>query len=151
MVSGWWRVCRDLGYPELDVRRYEDGEYALIQYFNTPIIPSLTKWQAVLTGIRNVEMSASFIKAQADKLNLERGAVWDGLDRRDREILSEIKSEEDHSLDFAAKAADVVKRCPTLMDRIARRGTKELDFKRMVQHIDSRDLSDKHRKGLKRL
>lgn len=151
MVSEWWRVCRDLGYPELDVRKYADGSWSIIQYFQTPIIPSLTKWQPVLMDIRHTEISPTFIKKKADELNLEKGHVWSEVDKNERRIRDEISFEEDRAEVIASKKLDIVKRTPGLMDRIARRGVKELDPRRMLQHIDVRDLSKANREGIKRI
>ncbi len=151
MVSPWWRVCRDVGYPELDVRQYSDGSWALIQYMQSPIVPSLTRWQPVLMDIRNIEISASFIKKKADELNLERGHIWDDVAKNERRIRSEIDFEEDRADKIADAKLAVLKRAPGLMDRVMRRGMKELDPRKMLQHLDIRDLSSSHRKGLKRL
>lgn len=151
MVSPWWRVCRDLGYPELDVRQYADGEWSIIQYLQTPLIPSLTRWQPVLIGIRNVEISATFIKKKADELNLERGHVWDGVRREEARALAEVQADETRAQERAQMKLDIVKRAPDLYARVMRNGVKELELDRLIQHIDIRDLSNKHRKGLKRL
>ena len=52
--------------------------------------------------------------------------------------MDEIAFEEDRSEYMASKNTDIVKRCPTLMDRIARNGMEELDPRKLMQHVDLR-------------
>ncbi len=135
MVSPWWRVCAALGYPELDVVQYPDGEWALIQYYNTPIIPSLTRWNFVLKGIRNTEITPEFIKKYADQLNLEKHTIWEEQEKCERLAKEDVAREERRSEDWATAMLDGVKRNPDLMNRIAKNGLKELDPRKILNHV----------------
>lgn len=135
MVSRWHRVFVSLGYPELDVREFPDGEKMILQYMHAPIIPSLTRWQPVLQGLRNVELSASYLKHWAERLDLTKRGVWDEVDAKDKENLRQMKEEERRAEDFATRATSAIMRNPDLVERIAKNGLKEADPRRILNHV----------------
>ena len=148
MVSPWHRVFCALGYPELDLRTYEDGEHAIVQYLHKPIIPGLAQSQVVLAGLRNVDISEAFLKHWAERLDLTKRGIWADVDRTEKEHMRQMKEEERRSEDFATRMLDGVKRNPDLMNRIAKNGLKELDPRRMINHIPKYKLG-KYGKDLK--
>lgn len=148
MVSPWHRVLVALGYEELDVRQYPDGEICLIQYLNKPIIPSLTRWQPVLQGVRNVEISVGWLKHWAERLDLTKRGVWDKLDQEDKENLRLIKEKDRRAEDFANRMTDGIMRNPDLVERIARNGLKEATMGRIRNHL-SRGKMGKYAKDWK--
>jgi len=135
MVSRWHRVLCALGYPELDVREFYDGEIMLIQYLNTPVVPSLTRWQPVLQGVRNVEISVPWLKHWAERLDLNKRAVWDKLDAEDKENWRLIKEKDRRAEDFANRMTDGIMRNPDLVERIAKNGLKEATMGRLRNHL----------------
>ncbi len=151
MCSKYYCWTKDMGYPELDVRQFPDGSWQLIQYLNTPIIPSLTRFQPVLMGIRNVEISPSFIKHHADRLNLEKGAVWAEQKKSEQKAMDDVAYEERRAIDFSENMMKGLKRSPALLERIRRNGLKELDLRRQVQYLDVRDLPENQRRDIKRI
>jgi hypothetical protein len=135
MVTPWWAVCADLGYPELDVIKYEDGEHAIIQYLRSPVIPSLTPWQVVLSKLRHIEMSPWVIKKWAEQLDLEKKHTWAELERKEAETLREIAYEEQRFADKSAIAYNSVIRNPDLMERVAKNGVQELTLRSISRQI----------------
>ncbi len=135
MVSKFYCWCKDQGYPELDVIQYPDGEWCLIQYMQTPIIPALTKWNYVLKGIRNTEITPEFIKKYADQLNLEKHTVWEEQEKSERLALEESLYEERRSEDRADQWLKGIRNNDALMQRIAKNGLRELDPRRILNNI----------------
>lgn len=148
MVGPWWRVCKSLGYPELDVIKYPDGEFCIIQYMNAPIIPSRTKWMPVLQKIRNVEMTASFLKHHADRLNLQYRHVWDEQAAAERRALEEVATEERRATDFSDRMFKAVRNNPDMMERIAKNGLGELNPLKMLNQIPRHKLGKGYRERI---
>lgn len=135
MVSKYYCWCKDQGYPELDVVQYPDGEWALIQYMQTPIIPSLTKWNFVLKGIRNTEINPEFIRKFADQLNIEKHTVWEEQAKCERLAHEQELYEERRVQDRADQWMKGIRNNDALMERIAKNGLRELDPRRILNHI----------------
>lgn len=147
MVSRWHRCFVDMGYHELDLVEYPDGEKAIIQYFNAPIVPSLTKWGFVLTKIRNTHVDYYWLKEKADALNLEKKAVWAEQDAIDKEALRRTLEEDRRADDFATRMMNNVKNNDAWMQRIARNGLKELNPLRLLNNIPKYRLGSKYREN----
>jgi hypothetical protein len=135
MVSRWHRCFVAMGYPELDLVEYPDGEKAIIQYFNRPIIPSLTRWGFVLTKIRNQDINYYWLKEKADDLNLEKKKVWAEQEAIEKEALRRQLEEDRRSEDFATRMLDTVQRNDAWMQRIAKNGLGELNPLKILNHI----------------
>lgn len=134
-VSPYHVWCREAGYPELDVVRYEDGEWALIQYHRSPVVPSLTPWTTVLTKMRHVELSPWVITKWAQNLDLERRHIWDELEAKEKAAAAEYEQNVRHGQDLADQQFKVIRGNPALMERIARNGLKEIGLFQMSRHI----------------
>ncbi len=135
MCSDYYCWFVEMGYPELDLRIYSDGSWGILQYLNTPIIPSLTKHMPMLQGIKNVEISYSFIKYHCDKLNIRNRHVWDEQDRTERRALEEVALEERRAADFAEQMMKGIRGNDDLLQRIAKNGLRELQPMRLLNHI----------------
>jgi len=135
MVTPWNRTFRSLGYHELDLQEWEDGEWAIIRYYRTPVVPALTPWSYVLTKLRNVEKTESTFRRLTDQMDLEKRQVWKEQEESEARMLRELKSEEDHQNDKVARMLKVVKRNDRLMNDIARRGGKALNLREISRHI----------------
>ncbi len=135
MVSPFYCWFVEMGYPELDVRTYDDGEWSIIQYMNRPIIPSLTRWNFVLKGIRNTEITYDFCKKYAEQLDLEKRTVWEEQEKQERRMREQADFEERRANDMADQWLKGIVNNPALMERIAKNGLKEVDPRRMLNHI----------------
>lgn len=135
MVSPYNAWFRDLGYPELDVISYDDGEWAIIQYHKSPVIPHLTPWSFVLKRIRHLEKSPAVFKKYTDQLDLEKRHVWAKQDADDRELSRSLDEEDRRFEDKSKRIVDSVMRNDDLVQRVARNGLGELSLRSISRHI----------------
>lgn len=130
-----WFVA--LGYPLLDIRTWPDGEWAILQYHGKPYVPSLTKWHWVLTDLKNVEISPSFVEKWVGALDLTRQEIWDREAAKTKEIDREQTALQRHNEEMVDRAHQAITRNPDLMERIARHGFEEMDLRRIARNIPS--------------
>jgi hypothetical protein len=135
MCSPWYVWFVELGYPLLDIRQYDDGEWAIIQYHSKPYIPSMTRWSFVLTDLRNVEISKAFVEKYVGLLDITRRAFWDAEDAKTAEVEREHKALQRHQKDVTERAYKAVVKNPDLMNRIAKFGMAELDLRKIFANI----------------
>lgn len=135
MVSPYYCWFKDLGYDELDVITYADGERAIIQYLRSPIIPSFTKWNFVLTKIRNVDFSHAFVKRQCDDLDLQKRAVWARQEASEKKMLEDTLYEDRRSEDRCEQWFKGIRNNDALMQRVAKNGLRELQPMRILNQI----------------
>lgn len=129
--NSWFRA---LGYPLLDVRRYEDGEWAIIQYLRSPVVPAVTPWNHVLTGLRHVDLSLSVCEKYANQLDVEKRHVWAEQERFEAEAIAEAERSERHTQMIAEKQHEAIVNNPGLMNRIARNGLHEINLFNIAKH-----------------
>lgn len=132
-----------MGYPELDVLKYEDGEWWIIQFYNSPVIPSLTKWQTVLGPMRNVDLSYGFCHRWALALDAHRKEYLAKEFAKSQEADDEWEATERHAEDSAQRAATAIIRNPGLMERISRNGLKEMDLRSIAKYVPKSELKSK--------
>lgn len=135
MVSPYNAWFRELGYPELDIQEYDDGEFAIIQYHRSPVVPALTPWSHVLTKLRHIEKSLDFCKRYSSQLDLEKRHVWDEQDKLERRAREDMRTEDEYAEDWANRAFKVIKGNPALYERIAKNGLKEMGLRRISRNI----------------
>ena len=142
MVSNWYPMFCDLGYPQLDVIKYEDGEWCIIEYLNAPLVPSLTKWHHVLRGIRNTEITEGFLKKYVRQIDPREREVWD----REQEKTEAMEAEKLAQEKFAERKADevskVLSKNEDLKERFAKNGAIELSLDRIARHIPKAHLKE---------
>ena len=139
-VSPYYCWFRSLGYPDLDLVQWADGEWAIRQYHRSPVVPSLTPWNYVLTKIRHQEISYDFIKKYCGMLDITKRHYWDLEEEKTQEVEREHKETQRHAQDYAQRASLAITRNPDLMNRIAKNGLREMDLDRIVRHIPKRKL-----------
>jgi hypothetical protein len=148
VVSEYYTWFCDLGYPNLDIIKHRDtvpyrggylscesGEWSIIEYYNAPIIPSLTKWNYVLTGIRNTLITEAFVTDWVKKLDLRRKQYWDMCDEETRKMEEEHARIEKMQDEFATDTARDILRNEALMERVAKNGFQELMPENIFKHI----------------
>lgn len=138
--SRWYPWLCDLGYPNLDVQQFEDGEWALIEFYNAPIIPSMTRWNYVLQGIRNVEIGPGFITKYSRELDLHRKEVWEAAEAKTKAMEEEKKMLDRHAEDTAERAKNIIMNTPTLVERICKNGLQEMNLPNIIKHIPRHQL-----------
>ncbi len=129
-----------MGYPELDILEYPDGEKWVFQYYNSPVVPSVTKWQAVLGPLRNIDLTYSMLEKYANMLDITKRAFWDRENSVSKRSEEEFEAVERHREEMVERASQAFLRNPDLMDRIAKNGTYEMELGRIARHVPVHEL-----------
>ncbi len=135
MVSPWYVWFVELGYPNLDILKYEDGEWAIIEYYNSPSMPCMTKWNHVLYGLKNIEITKGFVTKYVRQLDLQRKQVWDDAEAKTTAAGKEREMLEQHAQDTAERAKNIIMGNDDLLQRVAKNGMGEIDPKAIFRHI----------------
>lgn len=134
-VSPYNAWFKEWGYPLLDINRYEDGEFEIIQFHSVPLIPAEVQWSRVLMGFRNMEINPWMIKKYTENLDLERRHAWDELEKSEERARQQQLADELHVQDSAMRKFEAIRRNPDLMERIARNGIQEIGLRQLARHI----------------
>lgn len=134
-VSPWNVWFEHMGYPELDVIEYPDGEKAVIEYLKAPTVPALTPWNFTLTKLRNMELTYDWLKAWADQKCLERRHVWEEQAKLEERLRQDQLAEDRRSEDFVTRAHAAVVNNPDLMQRVGKNGLGELHPFKLLKHV----------------
>ena len=140
MVSPYYVWFQNLGYPELDVLEYPDGAWFIIQFYNSPVVPSLTRWQAVLGPMHNVPKTYDFMHKYANTLDLTKRVFWDHELKKSQMVEEEWEKVEQHREDMVERASRAFLCNPHVMDRIAKNGLEEMDISRIARHVPKSEL-----------
>lgn len=142
MASYYSAICSkyhpwfvEMGYPMLDVLKYKDGEWAIIQYENAPLIPSTTKWRVILQGLRNIEISRAFCEKYVNQIDTMKKALWDREDEKTRKMEEEKARLQRHKKDMVLRASQAILQNPDLCGRIAKNGIQEMGLMNIFKHI----------------
>ena len=133
--SPWHVWFEELGFPQLDITRYEDGEWCIIEYMYAPLIPAEVKYRVVLAGLRNIEINWEFIKRYVDECDPTSARFWQNVERQERLKDAEWETAEQNAIDRAHRAARFVTQNPALMNRIAKRGIAEMSLSKIRREI----------------
>lgn len=134
-VSDYYCWFVHMGYPQLDVVEYPDGEWAILEYQNTPIIPCLTKYKVVLSGLRNIEKTYGFCKNYVNQLDPMKPHFWAREEEKTSAMWREHLALDRHREDSVEHAFQAIKRNPDMMDRIARNGVAEMNLWNIRKNI----------------
>lgn len=149
MCSRWYCWFVELGYENLDIVQHRDtfqmpdgsyltaenGTWSIIQYYNTPIIPAETRWNFVIANINDHEINPSFVERMVHMVDIKRKEYWDLCEEKTRKMEAEKDYLERHAQDVASRATDLIMRTPTVVERIAKNGLKEMDPVSILKHI----------------
>jgi uncharacterized coiled-coil protein SlyX len=126
---------QELGYPQLDITQFEDGEWCIIEYINAPLIPAECKYRTILAGMKNLEISFSFLERYLDEINPQSARFWQNLEKHERAQDAEYDTFEKNAEDRAHRASRFVIQNPDLMERIAKHGLDQMDVFKIAKHI----------------
>jgi hypothetical protein len=141
LFSQYHKWFVELGYPELDIVEYDDGEWEIIQFIGSTVVPAETRWETVLGGIRHVEPSYSFCANWVQRLDITKKLFWDLEDLEQQKHLLAADKLDKHVEDLAERAAFVVTHTPTLMERIAKKGLGEVLLHKIAQHVPANEIT----------
>lgn len=128
-----WLV--EMGYPELDINTWPDGEWAIIEMQNTPVIPCLTKWKYVLTGLRNIEINKSIVRRFVESIDLRKAEFWEKEIAKTEATEREQVAKEKHSQDIAERMAKAMVQNPDFANRVAQSGDVLGEVRRLRRRI----------------
>ncbi len=126
---------REMGYPNLDIREFDDGEWAIVEYYSSPTIPSMTRWNYVLHGIRNTLITPGFVTKYVHQLDLHRKEVWAAAEAKEKAQDEEKARLDAHAQDTAERAKNIIMQTPALVERIAEKGLQEMNLENIVKNI----------------
>ncbi len=135
MYSKYHHWFVELGYPQLDINEYSDGEWAIIEYLNSPVIPCQCKWNVILGGLRHIIPSFSFCEKYVQMLDTKKRYYWEMEELKSRQAEMSAEDMDKHREELSNKAFFAVRQNPFLMERIAQNGLQEMDLKNIAKHI----------------
>ena len=124
-----------MGYPLLDIVKYEDGSWAIIQYETMPVVPSATRWMVVLGPMHHVDCTESFCRDYVKKIDNTKKEFWDEQDRKTKQAEDAADIKEKHAADMAERCTYAVTNNPGLMSRIAENGIDEINLNKIARNI----------------
>ena len=128
-----WFVA--LGYPLLDLVTFPDGEWAIIQMYSTPVIPSQTQWHYAINGLRNVEPTFGRISHLIKENDPLRKEMWAREINKTKEVEAEHAAAERHALEIQDAAFEAVRKNVDLCNRIVKNGVQEMDLRVLSKRI----------------
>jgi hypothetical protein len=147
-TSKYHRLFCELGYPQLDVRfvhshdpkkpkiwGYETGEWAIYEMLRSPVVPHLTPWKDVLTGLKNIEINKGVLKRMAESIDLTKQEAWDREMAKSQAVADEHEAAAKHRLEMVDKIHQSIVKNPDLVERIAKNGPGEMDPAAIMRHI----------------
>lgn len=140
VVSPWYCWFLEMGYQNLDIEKYQDGSWSIIEYYNAPVIPSMTRYNLVLGPMENVDITKGFVYNWVKKLDLRRKEYWDECEKKTQEMEDEKARLEAHAQDTADRATKAIMGNESLVNRIAKRGMKEIDLTNIRRNIPRHQL-----------
>lgn len=130
----------ELGYPDLDINTYEDGEWEIIQAINNPILPQETQWNRVLIGIRNVIPTFGIVENYVKKLDPMGRQFWADEEAKTAAMEAEKDAQDRHAIEMMERRYTVIRNNPDLMDRVVKYGLKEILPENIAKHVPSHQL-----------
>jgi len=135
--SKWHHWFVDMGYPLLDINRYQDGEWGIIQWLKYPVIPAFTECRSVLSGLKNVDITRGFVEKFTKSLDVQRGEFWANQEARSKAVEDEHARGERHAEEITDAATGAIMNNPDLCERIMENGLEEIHPLKIAKHIPS--------------
>jgi hypothetical protein len=130
-----YHIFCELGYPQLDRIVYEDGEWAIREFYTQPIMPCQTQWKVIFSGFRNVEFNRSFVKRMIEMIDLERREFWERMEMEEQERREQEKAAINARADLHAQAAKELVKNDALMERAAKMGPSAFSLDSILREM----------------
>lgn len=141
-LSKYYPWFVELGYPQLDIVEYEDGEWSIIEMMNYPVIPSLCQWKHIFSGFRNRPPTKSFVKRLIDMIDLQKREAWDRYEQATREAEEKHERTEKARETLASGIAQAVSKNEDLTARVLQNGFDEIQLKTLIKRIPQHKIRD---------
>jgi hypothetical protein len=125
----------DMGYPELDIKQFKDGEWAIREFYRSPVVPAHTPWKYVLKGLRNIEISESFIKKYLWQMDPRNAHFWKKHEDDTKAIDLEKTRAENDKADRYMQVGKQLAKNDSLMADAAVMGPAAFDLERIGRKI----------------
>jgi hypothetical protein len=129
---GWFV---ELGYPDLDIIEYDDGEWRIIQTYNSPVIPHLCEWNFVLSGLKNIIPTFGLVEKFVHQHDPRRREYWELQEAKSQAIEDNHAAVAMKKAENLEKAIPLVRNNPGLVERIAKNGPQEMTLRNISRHI----------------
>lgn len=138
LTSPYYEWLCEMGYRELDIVVANDGEWWVIQYLNAPVIPSMTKHEVVIHGFKGVVLCKGFVERVVKSIDPTRKEFWEAQEAQSLKVELEAEKKEKFQEESAEKKMQIIRRCPELMELVAKHGTDQVlphkIFKNLTPH-----------------
>jgi len=142
MVGPYYPMMCRLGYPQLDIQRFDDGEWAILEYLKAPLTCAHTPWRYVGVGFRHVEITEAFVKRWIEEHDPMKGHIFRREEEKSAAIDAEHAAFDRYRDEVAERAAKAITHNPDLMERVARNGLHEIDLSKIARHIRPQQLRE---------
>lgn len=135
MLSPYYKMFVEMGFPQLDIRVFKDGEWAIREFHNAPLVPSLTKWKYVLSGMRNIEISESFIRKYLWSIDPRQKRFWEHDDETRKKEDEERAYYENERAERTMALGKQLAKNEDLMNEAYRIGPAAFDLENIAKKI----------------
>lgn len=150
VVSKYWCWFHELGYNELDIMEdAETKEWHIIQYHNSPYVPSMTKWNVVLGPMRNIIPTFSFCEKYTKELDITKKIFWAREEAKTKAVYEEGERSERRAEEMTKAMTEVVMKDEALKERIIKNGARELDIRYLAMNVPKHEVIKPTFKGVK--
>jgi len=148
-VGPYYKMLCDLNYPQLDITVLEDGEWYIYEMLNAPVVPSLTKWQPVYKGFRNIEINSGIVAKLVRQIDPQYPEFWAREIIKSESLLKEKVERANFEEEWVERMVPKFLKNEALMNRVARYGVRELDPARIALAIAKESPSTARSLGIK--
>ncbi len=148
-VGPHYKLLCELGYKQLDIQVLEDGEWYIYEMLNAPVVPSLTKWQPVYKGFRNVEINSGIVSKLIRQIDPQYPEFWANEIIKSEKLLKEKADRANFEEEWVERMVPRFLKNEALMNRVARYGPRELDPARIAMAIAKESPSTARSLGIK--
>jgi len=135
--SKWHPWFVDMGYSRLDINQYEDGEWGIIEWLSRPVVPAITQWQMVISGLKNTDISRGLVEKLVKQNDMYLPEFWDKEEAASQKAEDSAVRQEKHQEEMTDKATEAVMRNPDLLERVMKNGMQEIEPLQILKHIPS--------------
>jgi len=135
ICSKYYNWFKQLGYDRLDINKYSDGSWDIIEFQTVPLIPSQTMYRTILGNMKNIEISYGFVQKYVDEIDLTKKQIWAREEKRTQKMLDEKDAQERAAYDRSDQAFKAMRYNPDLMERIVKNGLGEMNIDKIARHV----------------
>ena len=148
-VGPHYKMMCDLGYPQLDIKQWDDGEWAILEMLNAPLVPSLTRFTYVLKKIRHTEIREGIVKSLVRSIDPAFPEFWIKEAEKTLSMEMEKDAAERHTEETINRMTASIMRNQELVERIHRYGVSEINPDKIALRIAENNPAAARRLGIR--